>query len=107
MLKNFNDLEKQTNKVQKQLIELQDENSELRFQISDQNVYVKDLQTEIDSLRAEIARLNQVRLEHIQDLDQAVSYLTKRRRLVAYALDSPLSPTYEPSDQQVGTSDQA
>lgn len=95
MLKKLDELEKLSEKVQKALIRLEDEKMDQRVEIQELNAQITDLKAEIDLLKADNAQLRQLRLEHIQDLDKVVHFLNKRRRLVTYTLDSPLSPTHD------------
>lgn len=54
---------------------------------------VNILKEENKRLKIENANLKELRIEHIQHLDEVVNLLNKRRRLTTDTLDSPLSPT--------------
>jgi len=61
---------------------------------------IKRLEEEKKELVTRNAELEQRHVEHVRDLDQAVSFLTKRRRHASYGLNSPLSPTNDPHYQE-------
>ena len=84
--KSFDHLEKEGEAVEKKIIELEDI-------VRSQQKELDLLQSKCEAQESEITRLKEVKLELLDGLDDAISRLTKRRRLVAYTLDSPQSPT--------------
>lgn len=88
MVKASETLEKVLEKIQKKLLEFE---TALKNRINE----IEDLKDRCKTLDAENRVLKQLRQELLDDLDQSISQLTKRRRLMAATLDSPQSPTYE------------
>lgn len=100
MIKRLEEMDKQSERIQGLLIRLEDEKLDKQVQIQEMERQIDGLREENDRLKQENARLQQLRLDHIRDLDKAVNYLDKRRRLAAYTLNSPLSPTHDANDQE-------
>ena len=100
MLKSFEEQDELGNKLQKTLIQLEDHKIDQQKTIQQLTNRVAELQSEVERLRADNGRLEQLRIEHHQDLDNAVKMLTKRRRIVSFTLSSPQSPPREQDGQQ-------
>lgn len=97
-------METKSEKVQKTIIRLEDEKLDQSVQIAELKLENFQLKEEVHKLKDEIQKLattlsNQqlTKRNTIRDLDSAVNLLDKRRRLIAYSMDSPLSPSH-PSD---------
>lgn len=100
MLDNLQSLENQSEAYQKALIKLQVEITDKQSKHQELTSQITELEVEIDRLKKDNARLRELRDEHMQDLDRAIGFLSRKRRMVSLSRESPESPTHNQDDQQ-------
>ena len=99
ILKSFEEQDKLSNKLHKTSIQPEDLKIDQRKAIQELTNRVAELQSEVERLRTDNERLEQQRIEHHQDLDNAGKMLTKRRIVAPSPFKQSASrPTTRPTD---------
>jgi predicted nucleic acid-binding Zn-ribbon protein len=98
-LVSLEDLGVNSQRIHNVMLKLSQKNKDQKKYISELEARNMDLESRIRELEGDLSDLDRVKQRLIEDLDQTISILTKRRRLVSDTMSSPRSPTYGQEDQ--------